>query len=719
MNLPVDYDERVYAGVLGKCIGVYLGRPFEGWPNRRIESELGEVWYYVNRKLGVPLVVTDDDLSGTFSFIRAFSDNGCPYEVTSEQIADVWLNLLIEHRTVLWWGGMGTSTEHTAWLRLKAGDRPPVSGSIERNGKVVAEQIGAQIFIDGWAMLCPGEPEKAVELARRAACVSHDGEAVNAACALAAMESMAFVETDRDKLLDTALAHVPKSSLIHNLIRDIRAWHHDNPFDWRANLRRIEQKYGYDRYGGGCHVVPNHAVIVLALLHGDDDFQKTLMIANTAGWDTDCNSGNVGCLMGIKNGLAGIDHGPDWRTPVADRLYLPTADPGTAVTDAATVAVQIADIARLSRGIRPEAPNGGMRCHFALPGSVHGFSPEDSDDSGGTTQIENVVLGRLAENAGVAADERALAIRYRGVAPGRTARAATPTFFPPEALSLGGYGVCGAPILYSGQTVRARVVADDTNERPAATRLYIRVYGDNDRLETVRGPLVNVDPGDFANLVWEIPDTEGRPVAEIGVKVGAHSGSGTLYLDWLGWSGSPDCTFDAPAGVGTATAWKRMWVNAADRFDAGTRADGSVFRIVQDSGTGIVSTGGADWRNVTVSTTARAHLAESLGILACVRGLRRHVSLEIGRDDTARLVHLRDGARTVLAEAGCAWHLYREYRMSITTLEDGMVRGVVDDGKETVFLEGAIAPEQAAGGVGLSVTVGNGSFGPVRIEPAS
>ncbi len=30
MTLPPNYAERVYAGVLGKIIGVYLGRPFEG-----------------------------------------------------------------------------------------------------------------------------------------------------------------------------------------------------------------------------------------------------------------------------------------------------------------------------------------------------------------------------------------------------------------------------------------------------------------------------------------------------------------------------------------------------------------------------------------------------------------------------------------------------------------------------------------------------------------
>ena len=41
-------DERVYAGVLGKIIGVYLGRPFEGWPNERIEDVLGDIEYYVH-----------------------------------------------------------------------------------------------------------------------------------------------------------------------------------------------------------------------------------------------------------------------------------------------------------------------------------------------------------------------------------------------------------------------------------------------------------------------------------------------------------------------------------------------------------------------------------------------------------------------------------------------------------------------------------------------
>ncbi len=71
MTIPSDYEEKVYAGVLGKLIGVYLGRPFEGWKYEKIMAELGEVNYYVHEKRGVPLIVTDDDISGTFTFLRA------------------------------------------------------------------------------------------------------------------------------------------------------------------------------------------------------------------------------------------------------------------------------------------------------------------------------------------------------------------------------------------------------------------------------------------------------------------------------------------------------------------------------------------------------------------------------------------------------------------------------------------------------------------------
>src|SRR3979490_2389645 len=95
-----SYEERVYAGVLGKIIGVYLGRPFEGWPYDRIMERLGEIDYYVHEKRNTPLIVTDDDISGTFTFLRALPDYDNSRAITARQIGQTWLNYLIEKRTV-------------------------------------------------------------------------------------------------------------------------------------------------------------------------------------------------------------------------------------------------------------------------------------------------------------------------------------------------------------------------------------------------------------------------------------------------------------------------------------------------------------------------------------------------------------------------------------------------------------------------------------------
>src|SRR5207237_313612 len=79
------------------------------------------------------------------------------------------------------------------------------------------------------------------------------------------------------------LSVIPRTSLIYRMIGDIREWHATEP-DWRRARERIAAHYGYDRYGGNCHIVPNHGLIILSLLYGGGDFQKSLLIANTSGW---------------------------------------------------------------------------------------------------------------------------------------------------------------------------------------------------------------------------------------------------------------------------------------------------------------------------------------------------------------------------------------------------------------------------------------------------
>ena len=61
-----QFEDQIYSGVLGKILGVYLGRPVEGWSYDKIRDTFREIKYYVHDKVGVPLIVADDEISGTF-----------------------------------------------------------------------------------------------------------------------------------------------------------------------------------------------------------------------------------------------------------------------------------------------------------------------------------------------------------------------------------------------------------------------------------------------------------------------------------------------------------------------------------------------------------------------------------------------------------------------------------------------------------------------------
>ena len=697
-SFPPDYVERVYAGVLGKLIGVYLGRPVEGWTYDRISATYGEVDRYIHESRGLPLVVTDDDVSGTFTFLRALPDHGNDPDLTPAQIGNTWLNYLIDRRTILWWGGVGNSTEHTAYLRLKSGIPAPASGSMALNGKTIAEQIGSQIFIDSWGMVCPGDPQRAVDFARRAASVSHDGEAIHGAQVVAALVAQAFVESDLDTLLDTAVGFIPADSTIARLIADIRDWHATEP-DWRKTREKIAARYGYDKYLGNCHMVPNHALIILSLLYGNDGFRRSLMIANTAGWDTDCNSGNVGAILGVKNGLAGIDASPyDWRGPIADRLYLATADGGRAITDAVIETYQVVNIARGLAGEAPLRPKDGARFHFELPGSVQGFTA-----AGAGVTVENVE-GHSQLGA------RSLAILWDADRPDDSVAATTPTFIPPEAIAMPGYTLLASPTLYPGQEVRARVIAHRGNAGPLEARLLIRFYGEDEEMQTLAGSPDLLSPGHDAVLAWRIPDLGGAPVAEVGIAAEpAAGGTGTLYLDWLTWGGAPDVTFRRPDWGGNH--WRRAWVDGVDQFEGRWPEP---YRISQNSGTGLISQGTADWRDYRVTADVTLFLARQGGIAARVGGMRRWYALLLRDDGMARLVKDRE-AVTVLAEHPFARELDRAYRLSLTVRGHRIVGEI--DGQELLSATDDDDPLES-GGVALIVTEGTLSSGPVRVEPA-
>ena len=681
------YREQIYAGVLGKILGVYLGRPVEGWSYEKIKETFGEVKYYVHDKAGVPLIVADDDISGTFAFFRSIEDNGYSENMTAEDFGNTWLNYIIENRTILWWGGLGRSTEHTAYLNLKNGIPAPKSGSIEVNGQTLAEQIGAQIFIDAIAMACPNNPKLAVDLVHKAASVSHDGLAVEAACHLAALESMAFEEKSIDVLLDRAGEYI-NNPLLKNVIADVRDICSKEK-DWRKVRDYLDPKYGYDVFQGCCHMVPNHAMVIASIILGGDDFQKSISIASSAAWDTDCNAGNVGALNGIRLGLSGINAGADFRTPVADLMYVVTSDGGSVVTDAVIESRRILKTAAKLAG--EEVRISDKRYTFEFPGSLQGFQPCDY----GMDQNAVGSLGNL-NNRG---KTNGLVIGCNALADGVTARIATQTFIDFSKLARN-FSTIASPTLYSSQVVKTMAWVIDEGE--VWMRPYILYYDINDEVQIIHGEYEKLTRYD-KTYEWEVPDTQGMSIFKLGYEFKSEKRfNGRIAIKEIDWKGAPK--YFAQKGMLMTSIWNTnpLWLAGFSASAAQFAADFKhTYCISHVEENGLVTIGSVDWDNYSVSSTAFYSLHQNGGLVIRSVGHKRYYGAVLENYKDAVLYVQRDGIRTELGRVAFIYEENLPYKLKLTAIGSKLIFEV----NGSVVLE-AEDETYSSGGTGFVISKG-------------
>ncbi|KAK4501624.1 hypothetical protein PRZ48_007433 [Zasmidium cellare] len=713
--IPEDYLERAYAGVLGKLIGVYVGRPFEGWTHQRILKELGPIRFYVHEKVNSPLVVVDDDVSGTFVFVRALEEHGATADLSAENIGRTWLNNTVEKKSIFWWGGRGVSTEHTAYLNLKHGIKAPASGAIDTNGKTIAEQIGSQIFIDGWAMVAPGNPELAARLAHSAASVSHDGVAVDAAKLWAAMEAEAFVSANVDHLLETGLRFVQPESPLRKLVEDIRSWAKIDQ-DWLKTRQRIEDVYGYDKFPGHCHMMPNHGLMLMALVYGRD-FHEAIHIINTAGWDTDCNSGNIGCLFAIMNGLSAFESGPDWRGPLADRALISSSDGGYSINNAARIAYDLVNTGRKLGGRKAlPAPKDGSQFHFTLPGSVQGFVTSPNSLLPRLVHIQQAIDAH--GRAGLAIDLDGLTNATEPV------EVMTDTFSPPDVRQMKKtYDLMAAPLIYPGQVLKAVVRSDTSTNVSVSVQLRLKHYSVQDVLATLDGPSAVLAPGQEQTISWKIPDVlDSQPIQNIGVALSCVAGcfKGRIWLDSVSYSGTPEMTLKRPAALAQLSKeatrnlfgfWHRAWIHNLHNLTV--RFPSMSFSLAQDEGEGIMTTGTRDWADYRLSAPRFQVTLGSAGLAVRVQGLNRYYALILqSGGQRVALLKARDEVRTVLSSVEYAWKLDEIYSVSLVANADTLTGYIA--GQKIVEVHDA---EYVNGGIGAVVADGSLSIDQFDVAP--
>ncbi len=655
MAIQQDYLERVYAGWLGKIIGVRYGAPIEGWTFDQIRRSYGTLSGYV---ADYETFAADDDTNGPMFFLRAIDDYGL--DATTEQMGLTWLNYAPYEHGFYWWGRYGISTEHTAYLNLRAGIMAPRSGSIEQNGAAVAEQIGGQIFIDTWGLIAPGNPRLAADYAGKMASVSHGGNGIYGGQFMAACIAQAFVEQDMQNVIEAGLSVIPADCEYRRMADAVIAFHQGHQANWEEAFHYVQANFGYDRYPGNCHIIPNSAVIILSLLYGAGDFDRALNICNMCGWDTDCNVANVGTIMGVMLGIQGIND-DRWRAPVNDFLAASSVMGSMNIMDVPTDAAYIAALGYRIAGEQPPAhvadiiQGKAARFHFELPGSTHGFRAASA--SGGPLSCK--VYDSEERSA---SGKRALKIVSPEL-PMEGVKLFHKTYYASNDFSDSRYDPAFSPIVYPGQRLSCHVCCDTGVTRGLRASLFV-LDGNAGRM--IEGGAADVGEG-FAQLTFDIPAMEGARIDEVGVlfrpSVPA-AGVNPLcaWMDDFDISGAPDYTIDF------AREHMDVWNGVHKELSQFTYLKGIWF--LEDgamngscSDFGEAYTGDVAFRDYCFTATVEPLLGDWHGINLRVQGAVRSYAVALCAGGKLRLMKNENGYKT-LCEADFPWSCGGRYRLT-------------------------------------------------------
>lgn len=326
---PGDLGDRMLGAWLGRCVGCALGKPVEGFMDRRngLESwqrqkryltaispeewplrdyfpgyspaagETGALWCPDSTRDQIAYVETDDDIRYTVLGQIVLAEHGADF--STADVARAWIHLLTYKQVC--------TAETQAYRNLTdrgefhCGESPATGldwNWVATHLNPYREWIGAQIRVDSYGYAAPGNPELAAEFAWRDARLSHVKNGLYGAMFCAAMIAASFVTNEVHEIIEAGLGEIPATSRLYSELRQVIAICDRLP-DYESALAEIYALLG--AYSP-VHTNNNAAICVAALLAGKGDFTKSITHAVMGGWDTDCNGATVGSICGAMTG---------------------------------------------------------------------------------------------------------------------------------------------------------------------------------------------------------------------------------------------------------------------------------------------------------------------------------------------------------------------------------------------------------------------------------
>jgi len=288
-RLPVrTYLDKMKGGWLGQMAGVGWGAPTEfRWQAAMIPEDKMPPW--------TPGMINqhgNDDLYVEMTFLGTLEKCGlgAPIRQAGIDFANSGYQL---------WHANKAGRDN-----LRAGIAPPDSGHPRFNAH--ADDIDYQIEADFSGLIAPGLPNTAIALGETFGRLMNYGDGLYGGQFVGGMYTEAFFENDPVKLVRFGLRCIPEKSQFAECIRDVLRWYEEEPNDWQKTWQKIEDKYqknpAYRRFScdkGKFNIDAkiNGAYIVMGLLYGKGDLDKTMVISCRCGQDSDCNPSNSGGVL--------------------------------------------------------------------------------------------------------------------------------------------------------------------------------------------------------------------------------------------------------------------------------------------------------------------------------------------------------------------------------------------------------------------------------------